>query len=35
MICCDDESTAELKVRTVKYYKDIELQTLSNIPVIV
>jgi len=35
MICCDDESTAELKVRTVKYYKDIELQTLSHIPVIV
>lgn len=32
LICCDDESTMELKVGTVKYFKDIESQTLSNLP---
>ncbi|MFN8259113.1 MAG: glucosamine-6-phosphate deaminase [Bacteroidales bacterium] len=32
VICCDDESTMELKVGTVKYFKDIEKQSLANIP---
>jgi glucosamine-6-phosphate deaminase len=32
MICCDEESTMELKVGTVKYFKDIESQSLNNLP---
>jgi len=34
VICCDDESTMELKVGTVKYFKDMESEALSNIPAI-
>jgi glucosamine-6-phosphate deaminase len=34
VICCDDESTMELKVGTVKYFKDIEAVALANIPVV-
>jgi len=34
MIVCDDESTMELKVSTVKYFKDIEQDALKNLPVI-
>jgi glucosamine-6-phosphate deaminase len=29
MIVCDDESTMELKVATVKYFKDIEKDNLD------
>jgi len=32
MIVCDDESTMELKVGTVKYFKDIEKDTLESLP---
>jgi len=32
MICCDEESTMELKVGTVKYFKDIEQRAVGNIP---
>ena len=32
MICCDDDATWELKVGTVKYFKDIESDTLNNLP---
>ncbi len=32
MIVCDDDSTMELKVGTVKYFKDIESETLSKLP---
>ncbi len=32
MIVCDDDSTMELKVGTVKYFKDIEEQALNNLP---
>jgi len=32
MICCDEESTMELKVGTVKYFKDIERDSLNNLP---
>ncbi len=32
MICCDEDSTMELKVGTVKYFKDIEKKTLSSLP---
>lgn len=32
MIVCDDDSTMELKVGTVRYFKDIEQQTLNNLP---
>jgi glucosamine-6-phosphate deaminase len=32
MIVCDEESTMELKVGTVKYFKDIEKEALSNLP---
>jgi len=32
VICCDNESTMELKVGTVKYFKDIESHALENIP---
>jgi glucosamine-6-phosphate deaminase len=32
VICCDDPSTMELKVGTVKYFKDIEANALANIP---
>ncbi|MBU1064609.1 glucosamine-6-phosphate deaminase, partial [bacterium] len=32
IICCDDESTMEMKVGTVKYFKDIEHKALSNLP---
>lgn len=31
IIVCDDEATNELKADTVKYFKDIEQQTLSAI----
>lgn len=31
IICCDDEATAELKVGTVKYFKDIEQNALSEL----
>ncbi|MHB2147655.1 glucosamine-6-phosphate deaminase [Calditrichota bacterium LG25] len=32
MIVCDDESTMELKVGTVKYFKDIEAEALNRLP---
>jgi glucosamine-6-phosphate deaminase len=32
IICCDEESTMELKVGTVKYFKDIERDSLNNLP---
>jgi glucosamine-6-phosphate deaminase len=32
MICCDESSTMELKVGTVKYFKDIESVSLNNLP---
>lgn len=32
IIVCDDDSTMELKVGTVKYFKDIESETLSKLP---
>jgi len=32
IICCDDDSTMELKVSTVKYFKDIEHNSLANLP---
>ena len=32
MICCDESSTMELKVGTVKYFKDIESESLNNLP---
>jgi glucosamine-6-phosphate deaminase len=32
MIVCDDESTFELKVGTVKYFKDIENQDIQTLP---
>ncbi len=32
IICCDNESTMELKVGTVKYFKDIEKDALENLP---
>lgn len=32
MIVCDDEATMELKVGTVKYFKDIEHEALSRLP---
>lgn len=32
MIVCDDESTFELKVGTVKYFKDIEGKEVNNLP---
>lgn len=31
IIVCDDEATMELKVGTVKYFKDIESHTLNNL----
>lgn len=34
IIACDEESTLELRVGTVKYFKEIESQTLSNLPVV-
>ena len=34
IIACDEESTMELKVGTVKYFKDIENHSLSNLPVV-
>jgi glucosamine-6-phosphate deaminase len=34
IIVCDEESTLELRVGTVKYFKDIESQTLSNLPMV-
>jgi len=33
-ICCDDDSTMELKVGTVKDFKDIEDKAINNLPVI-
>jgi glucosamine-6-phosphate deaminase len=32
MIVCDDNSTMELMVGTVKYFKDIEKESLDNFP---
>ncbi len=32
MIACDDDSTMELKVGTVRYFKDIEKKALENLP---
>lgn len=32
LIVCDDEATMELKVGTVKYFKDIEAYDLANLP---
>jgi glucosamine-6-phosphate deaminase len=32
MIVCDDDATMELKVGTVRYFKDIEQNTLANLP---
>ena len=32
IIACDEEATMELKVGTVKYFKDIEKQSLENLP---
>jgi len=32
IICCDEESTMELKVGTVRYFKDIEGPSLKNLP---
>lgn len=32
IIACDDEATMELKVGTVKYFKDIERHALENLP---
>ena len=32
IIACDDEATMELRVGTVKYFKDIEQQALDNLP---
>ncbi|MBN2280005.1 MAG: glucosamine-6-phosphate deaminase [Candidatus Marinimicrobia bacterium] len=32
IIVCDEEATMELKVGTVKYFKDIEKQSLENLP---
>ena len=32
MIVCDDDSTMELKVGTVKYFKDIEKEALEKLP---
>ncbi|HSL88748.1 MAG TPA: glucosamine-6-phosphate deaminase [Ignavibacteriaceae bacterium] len=34
IIACDEESTLELKVGTVKYFKEIESHTLSELPVV-
>ncbi|MEA3477372.1 MAG: glucosamine-6-phosphate deaminase [Bacteroidota bacterium] len=32
IICCDDDATWELKVGTVKYFQEIESDTLNNLP---
>ncbi len=32
MICCDEDATMELKVGTVRYFKDIEQRAVDNIP---
>lgn len=32
IICCDEEATMELKVGTVKYFKDIEEENLKELP---
>lgn len=34
IIACDEESTLELRIGTVKYFKEIESQTLSSLPVV-
>jgi len=34
LIVCDDEATMELKVGTVKYFKDIEKEALEKLPVV-
>lgn len=34
MIVCDDAATMELKVGTVRYYKDIEMEALNSLPTI-
>jgi len=34
IIACDEESTLELRVGTVKYFKEIETHTLSSLPVV-
>lgn len=31
MIVCDDEATMELKVGTVKYFKDIEAEAIASV----
>ena len=33
MICCDENSTMELKVGTAKYFKEIEYDALNNLPI--
>jgi glucosamine-6-phosphate deaminase len=32
IIVCDEDATLELKVKTLKYYKDIEKEELMNKP---
>ena len=32
IIVCDEDATMELKVSTVKYFKDIEREVLENLP---
>ena len=32
MIVCDEESTMELKVGTVRYFKDIERESINSLP---
>jgi glucosamine-6-phosphate deaminase len=32
IIVCDEEATLELKVGTVKYFKDIESKALNSLP---
>ena len=34
IIACDEESTLELRVGTVKYFKEIESHTLNELPVL-
>ncbi|NTU50744.1 MAG: glucosamine-6-phosphate deaminase, partial [Desulfobulbaceae bacterium] len=34
IIACDEESTLELRVGTVKYFKEIESHTLATLPVV-
>ena len=32
IIVCDDEASMKLKLETVKYFKDIEKESLNNLP---